>query len=209
MSPLIRVAAWAAMSLLLAACNRNPVAAVVRVELESPTPEQTVASAVVLQNRLSELVSSFSKVTATPTGTGVDVVFSGEAPPDELIRSHASMQGVMRMYLEESPINVVITDRDVEQAAASAGETGAVMNLKLSQSAGDRMLAFTRRNVGKVMVASWDRKIETRATIRGVFGERFQTTGLDVETTKLWVAILRHGRLPVAVRSVEIRHPQS
>jgi preprotein translocase subunit SecD len=204
----IRLACWVTATLLLAACDMNKVAATVRVELESPTPEQTAAAAVVLQNRLSELVSSFSKVTATPSGTGVDVVFAGEAPPDELIRSYASMQGVMRMFLADSPINVVVTDRDVEQATASRGPAGPVMNLMLRQPAGERMLAFTRRNVGKVMVTSWDRKTESRATIRGVFGAQFQTTGLDFDAQKLWVVMLRHGRLPVAVRSVEIRNPQ-
>jgi len=71
----------------------------------------------------------------------------------------------------------------------------------------ERMLAFTRRSIGKVMVTSWDRKQETRAVISGVFGQYFQTTGLDVQTVKLWVLLLGHGRLPVTVRSVEIRHP--
>jgi len=165
MSPLIRVTIWAALGLLLAACDLNRVTTVVRVELESPTPAEAAQAAVVLQNRLAELLSRFSKVTATASGSGsgVDVVFTGEAPPDELIRSLVS--------------------------------------------AGERMLAFTRRSIGKVMVTSWDRKQETRAVISGVFGQYLQTTGLDVQTVKLWVLLLGHGRLPVTVRSVEIRHP--
>ena len=169
MSPLIRVTIWAALGLLLAPCDLNRVTTVVRVELESPTPAEAAQAAVVLQNRLAELLSRFSKVTATASGSGsgsgsgVDVVFTGEAPPDELIRSLVS--------------------------------------------AGERMLAFTRRSIGKVMVTSWDRKQETRAVISGVFGQYFQTTGLDVQTVKLWVLLLGHGRLPVTVRSVEIRHP--
>jgi len=207
MIPKIRLACWVTATVFLAACDMNKVAATVRVELESPTPEQTAAAAVILQNRLSELVSNFSRVTATPAGTSVDVVITGNAPPDELIRGYASIQGVMRMFLAESPVNVVITDRDVEQAAASEGDSGPLINLLLSQPAGDRMQDFTRRNVGKVMVTSWDRKTETRAVISGVFGGRFQTSGVDLDTAKLWVVMLRHGRLPVAVRSVEIRHP--
>jgi len=211
MSPLIRVTIWAALGLLLAACDLNRVTTVVRVELESPTPAEAAQAAVVLQNRLAELLSRFSKVTATASGSGsgsgVDVVFTGEAPPDELIRSLVSQQGAMRMFLMDSPINVVVTDRDVEQAAASMGDSGPVINLRLTHAAGERMLAFTRRSIGKVMVTSWDRKQETRAVISGVFGQYLQTTGLDVQTVKLWVLLLGHGRLPVTVRSVEIRHP--
>jgi hypothetical protein len=66
MIPKIRLACWVTATVFLAACDMNKVAATVRVELESPTPEQTAAAAVILQNRLSELVSSFSRVTATP-----------------------------------------------------------------------------------------------------------------------------------------------
>jgi len=205
-----KIAALAALvvAAMLAGCGANEVTATVRVELESPTPEDTATSAAVLQRRFTDLLPGFfSKVTATASGTGVDLVFTGEAPADEQIRTYASTQGIFRMYPVDQPNLLLVTDLDVEQVSASQGPNGPAIDLTLNERAGARLEAFTRQNLGKQLATSWDRKEEMRATISGVFGRRFQTTGVDADTARLRQIMLGSGRLPVSVRSVDIRHP--
>jgi hypothetical protein len=42
---------------------------------------------------------------------------------------------------------------------------------------------------------------------RAFFSRQFQTSGIDVETAMRRRIMLESGRLPVAVRNVEISHP--
>jgi len=202
------VAAFAAATVLLAACDVNKVTAMVRVELESPTPEEAATCAAVLQRRFADLLPGyFSKVTATPAGEGVNLVFTGQPPADEQIRTYASTQGIFRMYPVDQPNYLLVTDLDVEQVSTSMGQGGPAIDLVLNERAGNRLETYTRQNVGKLLATSWDRKEEMRASIQGVFGRRFQTTGVDADTARLRQIMLSSGRLPIAVRRVDIRHP--
>jgi len=209
MNPLTRHTAGLVLLAILAGCDTSKVVATARVELDAPTADQAAQTAVVLQKRFSELASGFSKVSATASGSGVDLVFTGDAPADDVIRRYASTQGIFRMFAPDMPNMILVSDQDVEAVGATQGSNGPAIDIKLSDRAGERLLRHTSRNVGRLLVTSWDGKEEFRATIHDAFGERFQTTGVDAETALLRVVMLRHGRLPVRVASVEIRHPQT
>ncbi len=100
------------------------------------------------------------------------------------------------------------------------------VNVQLNTSGGQRMLEFTRNNVGKPMAVVFIERIpETRivngeevqasrvsqqvisvATIQGVFGPTFQTTGLDSpEEANQLALLLRAGSLAAPMDIVEER----
>ena len=112
-------------------------------------------------------------------------------------------------------------------ASATIDENGQpAVSVTLDGSGARRMLAFTERNVGKPMAVLFrEREVvtnynargepirETRqieeiisiATIRGVFGKRFQTTGLSSSEAHDLSLLLRAGALAAPVDIVEER----
>lgn len=118
-------------------------------------------------------------------------------------------------------------DQLVDAQATIDQETGTpAVSVTLDGSAADRMFEFTQKNVGKPMavlfretevVTTYNAKGEpiretneieeviSIATIRGVFGKRFQTTGLTSEEARDLALLLRAGALAAPVVIVEER----
>ncbi|HXS73362.1 MAG TPA: protein translocase subunit SecD [Rhodanobacteraceae bacterium] len=99
------------------------------------------------------------------------------------------------------------------------------VNVELNSAGARKMLDFTTQNVGKPMAVVYvDRVPETRmvngkevrtsktteevissATVQGVFGKRFQTTGLGQEEAQTLAVLLRSGSLAAPTDIVEER----
>ena len=118
-------------------------------------------------------------------------------------------------------------DQLVDAAATIDQESGTpAVSVTLDGAGAKRMFAFTEKNVGKPMavvfkeneiITSYNargemirerRKVEeiiSIATIRGVFGKNFQTTGLESQEAQELAILLRAGALAAPVEIVEER----
>jgi preprotein translocase subunit SecD len=205
----IKAGVWTVLISLcvLSGCGPRAISTTARVHFEAASEAEMMQAAQILQARFNELRPSyFSTVTTTVVAQDVALEFRGEAPADETIGSYAASQGIFRLYPLDAQNNLLVTDLDIEQVSATQGSTGPMLDLRVSESAGKRLLAYTSRNLGRVLITSWDRKEQSRAVVGGVFARQFQTTGMDRDTAMRLTIILRSGRLPVAVRSVDIAH---
>jgi hypothetical protein len=191
---------------LLAGCGPRAISTTATIRLESSTSAEMAEAGRILKARFDEIPPSYSSsVTVIVGPLAVLLQFRGEAPSDQTIRDYAS-QGIFRIYPLDSPLNWLVTDRDVDLASARQGENGAVLDMVVSEKAGQRLFNYTSRNVGRLLVTSWNGKEQSRATVSGVFSRRFQTTGMDRDTALRMMTILKFGRLPKPVREIEIEH---
>ncbi len=194
--------------LTLVGCGPRPVSTIATVHFETATTAELTEAANVLLARFREMSPSrSSSCTAVVGDRRIVLEFRGEPPADEIIRGYASSQGIFHIYPADARRNWLVSDRDVQIVNARASENGEVLDLSVDEDAAQRLLQYTSRNLGAVLVTSWDGKEQTRATVRGVFSKRFQTTGMDRDAALRMMITLRSGRLPVAVREVEITHP--
>ena len=123
---------------------------------------------------------------------------------------------------------VIATGNQITNASSGLDQQNGspMVNVSLDSKGGKSMLKFTKKNVGKPMAVVFiENKTETRlvdgvpvktrvkleevisvATIRGVFSNRFQTTGLDSPQEAHELALLlRSGALAAPIEIVEER----
>ena len=207
------VAGLLASMFVLTACGPRPVSTIATIHFENATPEQMTQAANILKERFSRLEYSFgSTITATVQDQRVVLEFRGAAPTDDMIREHAT-QGVFRISPVDTPLLFLVTDLDIENVnaredpSAQDDANGFVLDLQVSERAGQRLLNHTSRNLGRVLITSWNGKEQSRAVISGVFSTRFQTSGLDRNTAGRMMVMLKSGRLPIAPEKIEIVRP--
>jgi preprotein translocase subunit SecD len=116
---------------------------------------------------------------------------------------------------------VIVTGDQLTNATPSSGQDGPQVDVTLNGAGGEAMLRNTRANVGKLMAVVFieqrqvvekvngqdvtrtikDETVISQATIRGVFGNRFQTTGLTMNEARELSQLLRGGALsaPIAI----------
>jgi len=157
-----------------------------------------------------------------------DALQSGRVPPDARIYYRR------QLGLDGKPIPVLLSkrviasgDQLVDARAGFNPEDGSPMvSVRLNAAGGQRMLDFTSENVGKGMAVVFiERRPETKivdgkevrsvriteevisvATVQGVFGKTFQTTGLESSKEASELALLlRAGSLAAPVDIVEER----
>jgi preprotein translocase subunit SecD len=121
--------------------------------------------------------------------------------------------------------DVIVTGNQLVNAAPSSGQSGPQVDVTLDSAGGEEMLRNTRANVGKPMAVVFieqrtemvdvngvptrrvvkDEKVISVATIQGVFGNRFQTTGLTMNEANELSQLLRGGALTAPVSIVNER----
>jgi preprotein translocase subunit SecD len=148
---------------------------------------------------------------------------SGIVPPGSELFFH---RGDRRPYLLMRDV-IASGDQLVDAAATVDQQTGSpAVSVTLDGVGARRMLAFTERNVGNPMAVLYResevltsytpdgevkrerREIEeiiSVATVRGVFGKRFQTTGLSSKEAHDLAILLRGGALAAPIDIVEER----
>ncbi|HUQ11173.1 MAG TPA: protein translocase subunit SecD [Steroidobacteraceae bacterium] len=117
---------------------------------------------------------------------------------------------------------VIATGDQLTNAVNSNGQDGPQIEVTLNSAGGDSMLRTTKANVGKPMAVVFieqrrevvknpdgtestrtirEETVINQATIRGVFGNRFQTTGLTANEARETAQLLRGGALtaPIAI----------
>ena len=161
-----------------------------------------------------------SILTATATLEFRLVDQSGDLPGS---RSYPGRAGEQSQVLKREV--VASGDEIVDAAFTYTGEGQPAVSITLDSAGGERMLATTRDNVGKPMSTlfiEWAQKdvvrngeVESRlvkteeiintATIRGVFKNRFQITGITPREGQELAILLRAGALAAPVYKVDER----
>jgi preprotein translocase subunit SecD len=121
--------------------------------------------------------------------------------------------------------DVIVTGNQLTDATATTTQEGPAVSIKLDAAGGDEMLAVTRKHVGDPMAVVFietrretvdvngvkservvkDEKVINQATIRGVFGNNFQITGLTLNESNELSLLLRAGALAAPIFVVEER----
>ncbi len=121
--------------------------------------------------------------------------------------------------------DIIVTGSQLTDATSATTQDGPAVSVKLDSAGGDEMLAVTRRHVGDPMAVVFletrketvdvngekvsrtvkDEKVINQATIRGVFGNNFQITGLSVNEANELSLLLRAGALAAPISVVEER----
>ncbi len=190
---------------LLAGCSQQAVSTRLVVNTGEATDAQVAETAHILVKRFKDWLpfSINSKVNATVEGNRIRLEFFGDSPPVPDLVYLATTQGVYRIASSDAPGVIWISDFDLADVSCDMENDQINVNMLLTPAAGTRMLELTKRNVGKTAVSTLDGKLLTRAVIRGVFGQRFQTTFPADEHIRLTCSILKTGRLPVPIAGYE------
>jgi len=126
--------------------------------------------------------------------------------------------------------DVIVTGNQLTNATATTGQSGPQIDVTLDSAGGDEMLKTTKANLGKRMAVVFieqrretvevdGKKVEREikeemvindATIQGVFGNRFQTTGLTMNEARETALLLRGGALaaPISIANERTIGPQ-
>jgi preprotein translocase subunit SecD len=152
---------------------------------------------------------------------------SGRAPIGAKIFMHKDGYPVMLKR------DIIVTGNQLTNATASTGQSGPEVQVTLDGAGGDEMLRTTRANLGKPMAVVFieqrsevvtangqpvmadgkpvtrlikDEKVISIATIQGVFGNRFQTTGLSSNEANELGKLLRGGALaaPISIANEKV-----
>jgi preprotein translocase subunit SecD len=121
--------------------------------------------------------------------------------------------------------DIIVTGNQLVNATPSTGQSGPQVDVTLDSAGGEEMLRTTRANVGKPMAVVYierrsekalvngvettrqvtEEKVISVATIQGVFGNRFQTTGLSMNEANELSQLLRGGALTAPIFIVNER----
>jgi preprotein translocase subunit SecD len=120
---------------------------------------------------------------------------------------------------------VIATGDQLTNATSGQSQEGPAVNIKLDARAGDNMLRTTRQNVNKRMAVVLiekrressdvdgkkvsrevtDEEVINDATIRGIFSNNFQITGLGAGEARELALLLRSGSLATVIYEIEER----
>src|SRR6185436_11919035 len=151
---------------------------------------------------------------------------NGRAPIGAKIYDHVE-RGVFKgkVMLKR---DVIVSGDQLTNAAPNSGQNGPQVDVTLTSAGGEEMLRTTKANVGKPMAVVWieqrsevvngpdgkplagpdgkpvmrtikDEKVINVATIQGVFGNRFMTTGLTMSEANDLSQLLRGGALTAGI----------
>ncbi|MBX5463392.1 MAG: protein translocase subunit SecD [Steroidobacteraceae bacterium] len=121
--------------------------------------------------------------------------------------------------------DVIVTGDQLTDARTAVTQEGPAVSIKLDSRGGEEMLKTTRQNVGRRMGVVFieksretvmvdgkpvSREVTTQevisnATIRGVFGDQFQITGLQASEARELALLLRAGSLAAPIYVVDER----
>ncbi|MFO7340399.1 MAG: protein translocase subunit SecD [Lysobacteraceae bacterium] len=155
---------------------------------------------------------------AVVEGNAYDAVATGRVPPEARVYYRRDGSPVLLSK------RVIVTGDQMVAAQSTVDQNGLpAVSVTLNNVGGERMFNFTSANVGKPMAVVYTERIpqvkevdgrEVRsfrvreevisvATINGVFGKNFQTTGLDKAEADDLAKLLRAGSLAAPMDFVE------
>ena len=152
------------------------------------------------------------------TSSAAQAAQTGDVPLGDKLYSNTAMGYPLLLKRE-----VIATGDQLTNATVGQSQQGPAVDVTLDSKAGDNMLRTTRQNVGKHMAvvliethqetskvggkqvahAVTTEKVINDATIQGVFGDRFEITGLSLGEARDLAVLLRSGSLPTPIFLVE------
>ncbi|GMU43867.1 MAG: protein translocase subunit SecD [Xanthomonadales bacterium] len=188
-----------------------------RIVVQLPGVQDTA-----LAKRILGATATLEYRAVNDTANAVEAQTGGKIPPDSKL--YFDKEG--RPYLLKKEV-IATGDQLIDATSGFDQQSGTPsVSVRLDSSGGKRMLDFTSENVGRPMAVVYIERVpETRtidgkevrsfketqtvisvASIRGVFGPTFQTTGLESSTYARDLALLlRAGSLAVPVDIIEER----
>ncbi len=187
-----------------------------RIVVELPGVQDTAAA-----KKILGATATLEYHANDPNVNPIEAEKTGNVPPDD--RLYHDKDG-RPLVLKKKVI--VSGDELVDASQSYDQQTGTPdVDVTLNSAGARKMLDFTTQNVGKPMAVVYvDRVPETKvvdgkevrsfktteevinnATIQGVFGKRFQTTGLSQEEAQTLAVLLRSGSLAAPTDIVEQR----
>lgn len=195
---------------LVTACSPRRATATLIVQTEdAPTLQMNLAAEILAQRFLEIRPSMFSTITPTVSGNTITFTYRGEAPPnDTYLRPLALTRGVLRITPADHPDELWVSDLDVvDVKMMRSASQGPILTIRVTPQAGSRLMEATTKNTGRTLVTTCDGRMIVSATIRAPFGTAFVLPVPSVEEGHVLLNVLRHGRLPVAVRAFDYRLP--
>lgn len=154
-----------------------------------------------------------------------DAVQKGRAPLGSRLEYHRAVNGYRQPTLLKREI--IATGNDLVDATSTTTQDGPGVAIRLNQKAGDEMLRITQANLGKPMAVVLieqtrekytdpttgeqkdryvkDRQVINEATIRGVFSNQFNITGLGQGEARDLALLMRSGQLPAGMVPISER----
>jgi preprotein translocase subunit SecD len=153
-------------------------------------------------------------------GNPYEAAQSGHAPPGTKLYYTSSELGNRPILLKRE---IIATGDELTTANFTTTQDGPTVNVRLDARAGERMLQTTRANLDRPMAVVYiekrretkdvdgkkvtrdvtDEKVINDATIRGVFSNNFQITGMNAGEARDLALLLRSGSLAVPLYPVE------
>ena len=186
--------------ILLCACSICE-GATYQIIVKSDDPAVVQATNKVLLARFQRVLpSALSTVESEISGSTISYTFQ-RGTPDESIVSYLSVTpGRFSVSFAEPEANDPwITDRDIMRVDAETSRNDSMIQIHLTEDAGERVQKITSRNLGKSAVVKLDYEKIMEAEIRGAFGRSFQITAPSGKDPNVVAAILEGGRLPATV----------
>ncbi len=171
--------------------------------------KNTLGRVATLEFRLEDMQNSAAEAQAT-----------GRAPLGSKLYTHTRFGRPVLLKRE-----IIATGDQLTNATSGQGQEGPVVNIKLDARAGENMLKTTQANLNKRMAVVLiekrrevtevdgkkvardvtDEEVINDATIRGVFSNQFQISGLTAGEARDLALLLRSGSLATAIYVVEER----
>jgi preprotein translocase subunit SecD len=150
----------------------------------------------------------------------VEAKESGRAPLGSKLYTHTRIGRPVLLKRE-----IIATGDQLTNATTSQSQEGPAVNVRLDSRAGENMLKTTRQNLNKRMAVVLiekrretsevngqkvsrevtDEEVINDATIRGVFSNNFQITGLQAGEARELALLLRSGSLATVIYPIEER----
>jgi preprotein translocase subunit SecD len=153
-------------------------------------------------------------------GNAIEAAQTGRAPLGSKLYTHTRFGRPVLLKRE-----IIATGDQLTNATTGQSQEGPAVNIKLDARAGDNMLKTTRQNINKRMAVVLiekrrettevngkpvsrevtDEEVINDATIKGVFSNNFQITGLGAGEARELALLLRSGSLATVIYEVEER----
>ena len=201
-------AAVAALCIAMAGCGapqeKIETATLTVLARGKPSAADLARAQEIITLRLSEfLPGRASSLDSRIVGKTIRFAFYGPPVREKTATQLATTQGKFTIALTNMASDVWVTEADIEKAALFTAEYGDALRVRLTESAGKRLLEKTSSHLGRDMRIAWDGKTLVVSKIESPFGE-----GLEFYAPKppegLWMRVmLEHGRLPIVVEAAE------
>jgi len=178
------------------------------LEVDSSDPAVVAETARVLAARFERFPATMlSSTEYAIRGSTIRFTFKNGAPEPKILEYLYDTPGHLRASLATDRFGTPwFTDRDLSNVDAAYRSSMRVLRVRLTAKAGRRLVQLTTENLGRVVTTTLDGETLMEARIQGVFGERFEIVGgeLDPELIGPLVVVLRTGALPADVKAVRV-----